>query len=972
MLLDSDLSKTIYKLQRGHWDAYSDKLPSLKYLSDHQLGKPHLFQLQETSTPLQSASYQKRLLETTETHLSILHDESHSIILTYCTNGLETSINYGIKLFNFSKLKKADPTYYPSLFKNSFVTNYPGYKLSNEISSNVAANFGRKFINCDNVSILLGSPSLKSEKVEQLLMLDGLTSALRGRDYSMLIVAEPMSRADIEELLKNCHLQMSVFHQNVLQNEANAKGENVGQQKHSSSSKSASLSLGLGLGLGTNTSRETSFSEQNTVLQTKTVTTEWLNPEAKHGFSLFNTHAEQFKQGLSTGMWQLGIFLAADDHETFILAERVLMGMLKGEQTFLEPFQPIHLKEGGLVIDNGQPALGLIEKFTIPALDLTGVDAHPLGENFHSLATIVTTQQASLLFSPPEYEIHNIEHRPVVDFSINSQQKPDFTIGNIIYRKEKLDYRFGLTINSLKRGAGLFGLPGLGKTNICLQLLINLYQTSKIPFIVIDPAKHEWRFLLNNPTLASELWIFTADPLTSPLKINPLHPVEGFPLSTHIELLTSIISSCFVLLPPLPQLLTQVIQEVYTSRGWDLATSKNIYVKEGDDPTPFIPTLGDMLPIIENLVKKKGYSDKTQVDIEAALKLRFEDLKAGIKGSLLNTRYNSVPYQELFTRPVVVELWRLASDEIRAFFMAMLFMLIYEYCKVQGSSSNQLRHVVLIEESHRILGRKQSSRSAYEADPESKTSQIFSSMLAELREFGESFFIIDQHPENISKDVIKNTNLKVVYGLQSLEDRTAIANTMGLTNDQRDYLVYLRPGEAVVQSNEIGTAVLVQFDLLKDYGSNKAIVTDKQINTHMELFYTQFPQLKFVPLIPQTHSCNINYMLKLLSQSVSVRGEAAKLIGSLVRKHLKPCQQLANQFEALIERTNEPLDKLQALVIKFFQFTHLPPHDLATFSLFIKICIVLRLRKYHTHKLTLSNITRYQQALDLLNVYSNS
>mgnify|MGYP003317921089 CR=1 FL=1 len=98
---------------------------------------------------------------------------------------------------------------------------------------------------------------------------------------------------------------------------------------------------------------------------------------------------------------------------------------------------------------------------------------------------------------------------------------------------------------------------------------------------------------------------------------------------------------------------------------------------------------------------------------------------------------------------------------------------------------------------------------SYNPNPDSaqaKCGQLFSNMLSEIRAYGQGLVIVDQVPERLIPDAIKNTNLKIIHRLIASDDIDSIASSMGLTNDQRSIIPRLATGQAIVSGVNAGTA----------------------------------------------------------------------------------------------------------------------------------------------------------------------
>jgi hypothetical protein len=97
----------------------------------------------------------------------------------------------------------------------------------------------------------------------------------------------------------------------------------------------------------------------------------------------------------------------------------------------------------------------------------------------------------------------------------------------------------------------------------------------------------------------------------------------------------------------------------------------------------------------------------------------------------------------------------------------------------------------VIEEAHRLLRNSSEGPAAAAVD-------LFASMLAEIRAYGEGVLVVEQIPAKLLPDVVKNTALKVMHRLPARDDRDLVGAAMNLSPEQSDAVVALRLGVAAV------------------------------------------------------------------------------------------------------------------------------------------------------------------------------
>ncbi|MGN6791822.1 MAG: ATP-binding protein, partial [Streptosporangiaceae bacterium] len=169
---------------------------------------------------------------------------------------------------------------------------------------------------------------------------------------------------------------------------------------------------------------------------------------------------------------------------------------------------------------------------------------------------------------------------------------------------------------------------------------------------------------------------------------------------------------------------------------------------------------------------------------------------------------------ELLRRHAVLAIEDVANDEDKAFLIGTLIIKITEHLRLRqraaaddrGSSNgargggdpsgprggeDSLRHVIVIEEAHRLLRAGRDGASAHAVE-------LFAGLLAEIRAYGEGLVIAEQIPAKLVPDVVKNTALKIVHRLPASDDRELVGATMNLDPEQSRQVVSFPPGVAAV------------------------------------------------------------------------------------------------------------------------------------------------------------------------------
>jgi Helicase HerA, central domain len=532
------------------------------------------------------------------------------------------------------------------------------------------------------------------------------------------------------------------------------------------------------------------------------------NRVAQRYVELLEAKLKRLEQGRALGMWVAHTMLLTDNASSLGRAQALLHSAFSGETSLPDPVRACTCQ------------LSLQDS---PYLE-------PL-----------TSGECAILARPPREEYPGYEVVAHARFGVAAHDTPvgdshALRVGAIYDRGSNTGNQLKIPLRDLTKHGLIVGVTGSGKTNTCLQLLDQIWDAGRgVPFLVIESAKSEYRSLLHNPRFKG-LSIFTVgDETTSPLRLNPFEVQEGVLVQTHIDYVKSLFSAAFVLYPPMPYVLEQSLQEIYEDRGWELAANTNY---RGRTSERVFPTITDLAAKVDAVVDRMGYDERLTMDVKAGLLARINQLRlSGGKGLMFDTR-RSLDFTVLFDSPCILELKQIVSDDEKAFIIGLVLIFMYErYEAGANPRQNNLNHVTLIEEAHRLLRNVSTEQgSEISANPKGKAIEVFANILSEIRAYGEGILIAEQIPTKLTPDAIKNTNLKIIHRLVSEDDRRAVGSTMNLTESQSSCLTTLRAGEAVAYTEGMQKAVLLTIPLSQTKADEKD-TTNKDIRETMASFW---------------------------------------------------------------------------------------------------------------------------------------
>ena len=384
----------------------------------------------------------------------------------------------------------------------------------------------------------------------------------------------------------------------------------------------------------------------------------------------------------------------------------------------------------------------------------------------------------------------------------------------------------------------IVGVPGSGKTTAMFNILDQLWnvpESKRIPFIVLEPAKTEYRALKKLPEFEKDMLVFSlGDEGVSPFRFNPMEVMPGIKVESHMSKLQACFVGAFDLFDPLPIFLEQAIRRTYKEKGW-------YEDSVGGDFGVETPTLSDLCRNAEYIVENSDFDPKMRADFKASLLERLNSLRRGSKGRMLDTP-STIPMEELMGRPVIMELDSLNGDE-KSLMMMFLLTYVFEYCKAMRRSGSPLMHMLLVEEAHNLIPATGGNGGNNRADPKMHTIELFVNMLAEMRALGQGILIADQLPTAIAPQAVKQTNVKILMRVTAKDDREEIGNTMDLNEEQMHQVVNFKTGHAYVYHEGEDRVRMIRMINFKDDHDVEFPPSDAELHEIMKPYEIEHSEL---------------------------------------------------------------------------------------------------------------------------------
>ncbi|OON90491.1 MAG: hypothetical protein ATN34_04455 [Epulopiscium sp. Nele67-Bin002] len=524
--------------------------------------------------------------------------------------------------------------------------------------------------------------------------------------------------------------------------------------------------------------------------------------------------------GKGKGLFLTTTFLATTHRPSLTMLGNTMKALYSGYKGNKVPIEFIPIYDKKL--------LKLYKNFQIPLADLSEEERLHSIYSQHSVnntipcANWISTNELALMAGLPHKEVVGLSIKEEIEFGLNfTPLENQIDLGKLIQRGNKLDVIVGLNKDELNQNIFVTGITGSGKTTTCQNILL----ASNLPYMVIEPVKTEYRILVEDP----EVIIFTlGHENLAPFRLNPFEFYPHENISSRVDRIKASIEAGFNIKSSISPIIETAIHECYRDYGWSISSNKNRkFADPFADGVYAFPTISDLIVKITEL-SFDGYSDINSI------KARLYSLTVGAKGLMLNSK-RSVDFKDLLYKKVILELDGIKNGTEKALITGFILTNLNEALKANFLENPDFNHITLIEESHRLLKRYGDRQSV----------EVFSDMLAKVSNYGEALIIVDQIPNELMPEVLKNTNTKIIHKLYAQEDKETIGNAIALSQSQKEFLSRLQVGRAVVFSQGWNKSMQVQINC-RTYAS-KAIVDNDTLRMRALEYYRSTYKRGIIP-----------------------------------------------------------------------------------------------------------------------------
>ena len=557
----------------------------------------------------------------------------------------------------------------------------------------------------------------------------------------------------------------------------------------------------------------------------------------------------------ATGMWQCATYVMSQDKATCNNVANFLRGITQGDDSYIETAaiqkwdgkdtndcetvkevyeylsnftHPIFINMRDVMENIGKELIE-VKEFKDKINDINSI-TNTKAKIIPILPTTnISTSELSKLFSLPNHSLPSLPILECAEFGRNvakyekkgynnNEKCTEITLGKVYHMHDEEKQEVKLDKESFTSHVFVTGSTGSGKSNTVYQL-INKLKTNVNGFLIIEPAKGEYKKVFGEE---EEINVYGTNPsITKLLKINPFKFPNGnkdasknIHILEHLDRLIEIFNVCWPMYAAMPAVLKESIEKSYIDAGWDLLTSENKY------GISLYPTFEDVCRNVRLIIESSDYDSQNKGAYKGSLITRLNSLSNGING-LVFTNKDDLTDVDLFDKKVIIDLSRVGSSETKSLIMGILILRLQEYRMTQhDSNDSKLKHFTVLEEAHNLLKNTTINQTGEGGNIASKSVEMLTNAIAEMRSYGEGFIIVDQAPGLLDKAVIRNTNTKIIMRLPDLEDRELVGKAANLNDNQIEEIAKLPTGIAAVYQNNWVQPILCSVDEYKYDKSN--------------------------------------------------------------------------------------------------------------------------------------------------------
>ena len=333
------------------------------------------------------------------------------------------------------------------------------------------------------------------------------------------------------------------------------------------------------------------------------------------------------------GLFDSCVYFISGQYENAVAAASTYRSLIRGEDSSAES-AAVNVwtkKDGSKDIEW---LIQYLKRFYHPMFALQTVCAAKKEDDLYlpvTPALMVSGKELAFQFSLPKKSVSGLAVVECAEFGrnvmgIDGKYQGDLEIGRVYHQAE--EEKVLLSADGLMSHTFITGSTGAGKSNAVYQMLTQAVRRPDTTFMVIEPAKGEYKdiFGMDGDIVAD---VYGTNPQLTPLlRINPFRFPETTHIYEHMDRLVEVFNVCWPMYAAMPAVLKAALENAYTAVGWDLKKSVN---RTG---TALFPTFSTVAQEVRKYIDNSEYSDENKGNYKGALLTRLESMTNGMNGMI--------------------------------------------------------------------------------------------------------------------------------------------------------------------------------------------------------------------------------------------------------------------------------------------------------------------------------------------------
>ena len=454
--------------------------------------------------------------------------------------------------------------------KDVFLGNYQGSRVKELKRSDIDNEILYDLKNIKYLSILRGVPTLENNEKIDYQNIEFLINSMLGTEFQLLINIKPCTdievenyennlRNEYEEIYKNNNVKTQVQNQkgksksrdnsksksqseSKVENDEKRGGKEERKEKGYSDKEWTTTSENWGKTITKNTSKDSRENYSETFNENDIETVSYEKVDKRYGDILGIFEEQIFPKvllGKNKGLFKVQVLASSKNLIVQEKLEGTFLTMTQGKVKNISPtyFERVNKKE-----INSSFKFYKEREIRSKEKGKYFLLSKVIEENQVKSCSYMTVEEISIIAGIPKKEVVGLPINEGVDFGSNIPEikaENKIKLGKLVQRGTITKNIISIDKSELNKHIFIAGTTGAGKTTTCHRLL----REAEVPFLVIEPAKTEYRELI---LIDKNINVFTLGREEGiPFRINPFEFLDTENITSHVDMIKASFEASF-------------------------------------------------------------------------------------------------------------------------------------------------------------------------------------------------------------------------------------------------------------------------------------------------------------------------------------------------------------------------------------------------------------------------------------------